>query len=466
MTRHVRNTFSFLLLASLTMSGCSSLLPRSQYARPDVSLPQTWQEPIVTGSSVATNEQWWRDFGDPALSDLIERALTTNNDLAAAAIRVKRAQLSSKLTDTNLTPTVSAAVTGSLTRDLSSHRQTKTSGATLSTSYELDLWGKLAGARDASRWEALASEADRRSTALALVGTVAANYWTIAYLNGRIASVEASIGNAGKVLELVAVQYQAGAVSALDKVQAQQTVASQKAQLTQLRQQRTEARNALAILFDQAPENELPELQRLPSGPLPAVDAGLPASLLAQRPDLRAAELRLKKQLATVDSTRASYYPSFTLTGSLGTSSTSLVEAIRNPYALLGAGLSLPFLQWNTMQLNVEIAKTDYEEAVVTFRQTLYTALGEVENRLSARLRLEEEGGELETSLALARQAEALAELRYRAGATALLPWLDAQEKRREAEQSLAENRLSRLRNRMALYQALGGGGLLSRSGR
>jgi len=457
MTRYSPYKYTLVVIVSLALGGCSGLLPRSQYARPDVSLPQQWQESTVTGSSVATREQWWRDFNDPTLSELIERALTTNNNLAAATIKLKRAQLSSKLTGTNLTPTVSANATSNLNRDLNSRRDTKTSGVTATASYELDLWGKLASARDANKWEAEATGYDRQSTALALVGTVASNYWTIAYLNERIASVEVSIANAGRVLELAEVKYQAGAVSALDKVQAQQTIASQKAQLTQLQQQRTETRNALAILFDQAPENRLPEPKCLPSGSLPNVAAGLPASILAQRPDLQAAELRLKKYLATVDTTRTSYYPSFTLTGSLGTSSTSLIEVIKNPYAALGAGLALPFIQWNTMKLNIEISKTDYEEAVVNFRQTLYSALSDVENSLSARTNYAEEVKQTKESLTLARKAEELAEIRYRSGATALQSLLDVQESRRDAERSLAVVRLAQLKNSMTLYQALGG---------
>jgi NodT family efflux transporter outer membrane factor (OMF) lipoprotein len=441
----------------ILLTGCTTLLPRSQYVRPDVAVPQQWQESAITGSSVATKEQWWRDFNDPTLSGLIEKALTTNNNLAAATIKVKRAQLSARLTDTNLTPTVSATASSSLNWDINNHQSRKASGAVLSASYELDLWGKLAGARDAGKWETEATKYDRQSTALALAGTVATNYWTIAYLNERIASVEASIANSGRLRELVEVKYQAGAVSALDEVQAKQTIASQKAQLTQLRQQRSEARNALAILFDQSPENRLPERQRLSSGSLPNVAAGLPASILAQRPDLQAAELRLKKSLAIVDNTLASYYPSFSLTGSLGTSSTSLTEVIKNPYAVLGVGLTLPFIQWHTMKLNVETSKAEYEEAVVNFRQTLYSALSDVENALSARIHLAEENRQLEETLALARTAEDLVEVRYRAGSTALQSWLDAQESRRDAERALAVNKLSRLKNCMTLYQAIGG---------
>jgi NodT family efflux transporter outer membrane factor (OMF) lipoprotein len=423
-----------------------------------VALPQQWQEPGVTGTAVATGEQWWRDFNDPTLNELIERALRTNNDLAAAAIRVRRAQLNASLTDTNLTPSVSVAANSSISRDLKNHVETRSSGVTGSASYELDLWGKLAGARDASRWEAEATESDRQSTALALIGTVASDYWQIAYLNERIDTARASIAYAERILELVEVKYQAGAVSSLDLVQARQTVASQRAELTQLLRQRSEARNALAILFDQAPENGVPERQQLPDGELPTVSAGLPSSLLAQRPDLKAAEQRLRKFLATVDTTRASYYPSFTLTGTLGTSSTSLLNVLQNPIAALGVGLTLPFIQWNTMKLDVEISKTEYEEAVVNFRQTLYSALSDVENALAGRTRYAEENRLLEESLKLARKAEELAEVRYRAGATPLQSWLDTQESRRSAEKSLAQNRLNRLNSQMKLFQALGGG--------
>ena len=446
-----------LIALNFLLSGCSGLLPRRQYTRPKVSLPQNWQEAGATGTTVANGEQWWRGFNDPTLNELVELALKSNNNLAAAAIKVRRAQLNARLTDANLTPSVTVAANSSYSRDLKNRVDTRSSGVTGSVSYELDLWGKLATARDAGRWEAEATEADRQSTALALIGTVATNYWQIAYLNDRIATAEASIVYAEKILELVEVKYHAGAVSALDQIQARQTLATQRAQLTLLLQQRTEARNALAILFDQKPENIVSERQQLPDGPLPMVSADLPASLLAQRPDLLAAEQRLRKFLANMDSTRAGYYPSFTLTGTLGSSSTSLLQVLQNPYVALGAGLTLPFIQWNTMKLNVEISKTEYEEAVVNFRQTLYSALSDVENALSARSRYVEESRQLEESLALARKAEELVEVRYRMGSTALQSWLDAQENRRNAEKSLAENRLNRFKNCMTLYQALGG---------
>ncbi|MBJ9881532.1 TolC family protein, partial [Burkholderia cenocepacia] len=196
----------------------------------------------------------------------------------------------------------------------------------------------------------------------------------------------------------------------------------------------------------------------LPDAAPPDVAAGLPASLLGRRPDLRAAEFRLRESLAQVDATRTSFYPTFTLTGSAGTTSTSLERVLTNPVGTLGLGLALPFIQWNTMQLQIRVSKSQYEEAVVGFRQRLYTALAEVENALSARVQLEREAEQRTLSLAQAQRAERLAAARFAAGATAVQPWLDQQQVLRSAQSADELTRLNRLNNQMKLYRALGGG--------
>jgi outer membrane protein TolC len=188
------------------------------------------------------------------------------------------------------------------------------------------------------------------------------------------------------------------------------------------------------------------------------VPAGLPADLLGRRPDLRAAECRLRESLANVDVARTRFYPSFTLTGSVGTSSASLERVLSNPVAALSLELALPFIQWNTMQLQIKVSRTQYEEAVVNFRQQLYTALREVENALSARVQLEREGEQRTLSLLQAQRAEALARARFVAGATSVQPWLDEQQRLRDAQGTFALNRLNQLNNQMNLYKALGGG--------
>ena len=399
--------------------------------------------------------RWWAAFNDPQLDALIDDALRTNNNLAAAGIRVQRAQLQAGQANTNLTPSVVGQASTGRSYDLKRGGVAGSSSTSLVTlSYELDLWGRLSAQRSAADWELKATESDRQATALSLVGTTAGLYWQVGYLNQRIALSEAGMEDARRILALVRAKYAAGAVSGLDVAQAGQNLASQEAAHTQLLQQRVEARNALAILFDRPPETAAEEPSQLPNIELPAINAGLPASLLSRRPDLRAAEQRLRGSLANVDATRISFYPVLRLTGSLGTSSTALGELLKNPVGTLGAGLVLPFLQWNTARLTVAVSQTQYEEAVLGFRQSLHTALSEVETTLSSRTQLRDEREKLVVAL---QQAQTLSEVRYRAGATALQPVLDAKDRRRSAEVSLALNRLNQLNATMTLYKALGG---------
>jgi outer membrane protein TolC len=223
-------------------------------------------------------------------------------------------------------------------------------------------------------------------------------------------------------------------------------------------QQRVQARNALAILFDGPPGAAMSEAARLPDGALPDVQPGLPASLLTRRPDLRAAELRLREALSTVDSTRASAYPVLSLTGSVGGTSSALSKVLSDPTGTLGAGLVLPFVQWRDVQRAVDVSKADYEVAVLGYRQAWYQALSDTETALSARVQLDAQADKLRQAVQAARDAERLSEVRYRAGSVALKTWLDAQETRRQAENNLAQVQLSRLGALVTVYQAVGGG--------
>jgi len=256
---------------------------------------------------------------------------------------------------------------------------------------------------------------------------------------------------------LMRARHAAGAVSGLDEASAEAALAALQDTHSQWLQQREEAQNALALLYDGPPEQLLAQADSLPNAPLPTIRAGLPADLLSRRPDLRAAELRLRSSLAAVDQVRASYYPAFTLTAALGGSSSALRDVLQHPLATLGADVLLPFVQWNDMQLNIQVSKTEYQEAVVSFRQTLYSALSEVENALSAQQQTQARVRALRQELALAYYTERLDQARYRAGAVSLQTWLDAQQARRDAEDSLAAQHMAQLDNLATLCLALGG---------
>ncbi|WP_417069987.1 efflux transporter outer membrane subunit [Niveibacterium terrae] len=444
------------LALALVLTGCGGLV-RTPYSAPAIEAPARWQHASREGAALV-DSPWWKAFGDARLDALIERVLANNNDLAAAGIVVKKAWLQAGLAADKQNPALSASLAASRSRELSHDKTTSSAySATASVSYEVDLWGRLASARDAAEWEAKASEQDRADTAWALAATTAKLYWQIAWLNQRIELGEQNIAYGQKALAIARGKREAGAISGVDVLQAEQTLASQQASLSDLVQQRVEARNALSILFNAPPGQSFVVPDRLPEAELPSVEAGLPAALLGRRPDLQAAELRLRETLATGDATRASYYPGFSLTGSLGSSSAALSDLIKNPLGTLGASLSLPFLQWNEMKLSTRVAQADYEKAVISFRQSLYAAMSDVENALSARSQYSAQSAMLQSSFAAAQKIETIYETQYRLGAVPMKTWLDAQQTRREAEVALLANRYQRLVNHVTLIQALGG---------
>lgn len=444
------------LALALVLTGCGGLV-KTPYSAPAISAPARWQHAQHERAALA-DAPWWKAFGDARLDALIEAVLANNNDLAAAGIQVKKAWLKAGLAADKQNPALSSSLAASSSRELSHDKTTSRAySATASVSYEVDLWGRLASARDAAEWEAKASEQDRADTAWALLATTAKLYWQIAWLNQRIELAGQNIAYAQKTLEIARDKHEAGAISGVDVLQAEQTLASQQASLSELVQQRVEAGNALAILFNAPPGQSFAVPDRLPETALPSVEAGLPAALLSRRPDLQAAELRLREALATADATRTSYYPGFSLTGSLGSSSTALSDLIKNPLGTLGAGLSLPFLQWKEMKLSSEAARADFDKAAIAFRQSLYAAMSDVENALSARSQYAGEAELLQRSFAAAKRIEAIYETQYRVGAVPMKTWLDAQQTRREAELALLANRYQRLINHVTLVQALGG---------
>ena len=405
-----------------------------------------------------TQDTWWKGFGDERLDRLVSQVLAVNTDLASAGFRLQRARFNAGLAVSNSLPDFGVSGSAGRTKALSGNSPALDSySASASLSYEIDLWGRLRTQRSIANWEAQATDEDLQTTFLSLVSDTCDLYWTLAFLNQRIASGEQSVARVQRTLSLVQTQFNSGAVSRLELREAEQNLQSQQAAQSQLIQSRVEARNSLTVLLDGTPWPVSDEPQNMSDAHSPAIQTGVPAELLGRRPDLKAAELRLRQSLSQIKVVRASYYPAISLTGSVGGSSDSLSSVLAHPVETLGAGLALPFIHWNEARLNTKIAGTEYEVAANDFRKTLYTAFTEVDNALSARQELAKQVDLSQQSFNSAVEVDRLYEVRYRAGATPLRTWLDAQETRRQSELSLAQTRLSQLQNDSKLFQALGG---------
>ena len=455
---------SALLLGS-SLVGCAAVV-KTPYEQPAINMPGSFQNNKVLSQQIHADilaDQWWTLFKDPQLNNLVNEVLAQNTDLAVAGISLQQARIQARQAQSQQGVRVGdAGLTTRRSFDLEDGDSSSSFGINYpGLSYELDLFGKLANQTEAARWEALASEEDLQATAQSLIGTTAQLYWQLAYLNERYSVVQQNLATAQKTYDLVRVQYRAGAVSGLDLTQAEQAIQSQQATLSQIEQQRVETRTGLAVLLHMPVQQlAIQEPSRLPNIQLPSIQADLPASLLSRRPDLRATELRLRKALANKDANKASYYPSISLTGNLTTgigSSTSLSNALKNPVATLGAGLTLPFLQWNDMKRDLQVNELEYEKAIIQYRQTMYEAFADVENALSNRTELTKQVTLQQRNVELAERTERLTEVRCRNGAVALKNLLDAQETTRNARLSLVQTRQNQYNAYVTLMQALGG---------
>ncbi len=445
---HIATLFS----ATLLLSGC---MMRSDFEAPTVDMPQNWTQDSNQQSVVI--DKWWMRFDDPVLNQIIAQVLVKNSDLALATLTLQKARLQADLGADDYYPDLNLSASGSTSKNLDSGQKSDSYSTGLGISYELDLWGRVSASADQAKWTAMATQQDREATAQSLVATTATLYWQIGYLNDRLTLAEQNVQAARDTLTMTQSQYDNGAVQWVNVLQAERSLASLEVALSQYQQQVVEAQNAFAILFDQAPQLTNKIANSLPSTPIPQVEAGIPADLLARRPDVKAKLFELKSALAGKDQANAAFMPTLTLTGALGGSSNELRDLLKDPIGTLGADLALPFIQWNEMGLNKQIAEVEYQSAIISYRQTLYSAFQDVDNALSAKQQLAYQAEKLLKQYQSAEEVARIYDNQYQNGAIQFSDLLDAQTDERDAKASLLENRYQQYVAQATLYQALGG---------
>ncbi|WP_434635007.1 efflux transporter outer membrane subunit [Chromobacterium sp. CV08] len=436
------------LALALLLAGCQA----TPYQRQALQAPARWTQPVEAAQDMR-REAWWRGFDDPMLLQVLGQARSRNPDLAIALLKLRKAQLAAGLADSDARPTLDGSLSAKHTRPLDGGSGAGTRSIGLTVSYEADLWGRLDASRRAEGEAFVASRYDSASADLLSDSAAAGLYWDIAAQKARLALTEAALADAVRMQALARSKWRAGALADQDAIQADGEVLTQRAGLLGGQEALRKKENALALLLDAPPGAPLPAIAPLAARPaLPGIAAGLPGELLRRRPDLRAAEARLRGKLAEVDQKRADFFPRFSLNGDLGRSS-----AVPGAQLGLGASLSLPFLNWRQMRLKLQSSEADYRLAEIEFRKTVYGAYGEVEEGLAARRRLKDSAALQGEALALAGRHARLAESRYRAGETDMQPWLDAARGERQAREKLLDLNLERLKNLALLYKALGG---------
>ncbi|NDY91921.1 TolC family protein [Ideonella livida] len=445
-------------LLALLLGGCALISPPATPTpeMPSVPVPEAWHQPD-DDEGLSIQPRWWLGFEDPALERFVEQALRSNVRMSVALERLHRARLALRQASASRWPSASAGVDVSLDQPMRQGGGTATLDLSAGLSYEVDLWGRLAAARTAAEFEALATQEDRLATALALVGEVTAQHWELCLANEQLALLDAEVRDVEWMLTIVRVRHKAGAVPETDVTEIEQLLDSLHLQRLELRRNRGTARQALSLLLGAWPEPPAGEGLMVPREGLPPLPAGDPAAVVARRPDVRAAEARLRAQFLAVDEARARLYPGLELSASLSASSERWLKILSNPTLSLGSGLLLPLLEGERRALDLEAEYSRAEEAALQYRHTVMSALSEVENALAERPYLVERVARLTRGAALADRAERVAKARFEAGLSNAMPWLEQRRQKRDSVLALAKGRRDLLGAQMRLYLALGG---------
>jgi outer membrane protein, multidrug efflux system len=452
------------LLAALALAGCTTVGP--DYRPPQIAIPAQWTAAADTISpDAAVLAEWWRQFADPVLDSLVADALAANLDLVTAQAQLREARARRGLAGAQLGPSVSVAASGSRSRS-SAESGTGATRELYSTgfdaSWEPDIFGSLRRGVAAAEADLGASTEVLRDTRVSLVAEVVLNYVDLRTAESRLAIAEASLAARSETYDLVRWRLQAGLVSELDVAQARTELESTRASLPPLRTAVAGARNRLAVLLGRAPGEVQARLVTTAAVPLAGrvAAAGIPADTLRQRPDVRAAERRLAAQTARLGEAEAARYPRFNLSGSLGLEAltlSALGSSGTGTHSLLGA-ITAPIFEFGRIGANIEIQDALLEQAVVTYRAAVLTALEEVENALVAVANASERRARLTLATDAARETLQIAEQRYASGLADFLSVLDSQRTLLTLEDQLASSTGELASAQIQLYKALGGG--------
>lgn len=452
---------SAFAVALLGLSGCASL---QRPATPTVPLPVPagWSAAAPTAGAVAALAQWWQRFDDPALPALVEQALTGSTDIAAAQARLRQARAQRDLTAAGRTLSVSG--NGSAQANRSEGTATaERYAASIDARWDADLWGGTAAGLRAAEATAEASAVTLAGTRVAVAAEVALNLLQLRGTQARLDNARANLDSQQQTLQIVQWRADAGLVTQLDVEQAKTAVEQTRAQIPALQASAGQAMNALAVLTGRAPGTLADMLQPrtpalAPATP-PDLALALPAEVLRQRPDMRAAELQLQAAAARVDQADAGRLPSLSLGGSIGLDALSLGGLGSAPaVASLLASISVPLFDGGRIGAEVRQQEAARDEAEVAYRATLLAALQEVEDTLVALRGTREELAAQQAAAASALQAAQIAEQLYRSGLVDFQNVLQTQRTLLSAQDSVAATATTLATEHVRLYKALGGG--------
>lgn len=458
-------TLAPVALLAAVLAGCAAVGP--DHRRPEVALPAAFPGEAARPAA-AVQPRWWTLYGDPVLTKLVDDALVRNADVRAAAARVDETEAVLAQARAAMFPQVDlqgtstrsrASTVGAIPLPASAPVLQNANRLVLSTTFEIDFWGRLRRADEAARAQALGSRYAEGVVGLALAGATAQAYFALRSLDAQAASVRGTVKAREDSLDLARRRAAGGVASDLDVQQATASLADARVQLRELQRQRALVEHQLAVLTG-TPGATVPagNLAALPVPPVPP--AGLPSTLLERRPDIRQAEASLASATALIGVTKAQEYPTFSLTGFLGGQAAALENIASSGGRVFSIGGSVvwPIVDAGRYRARTREAEARAEQAAAAYEKTVQGAWREVADALDTLRAAAESEADVEARLKAARETVRVTQIRYEAGYSAYLEVLDAQRTLNAAELAAIQNRQARLSASVDVMKSLGGG--------
>jgi outer membrane protein, multidrug efflux system len=457
--------FLTAILGCAALAGC---MVGPNYHRPAVQSPAVYRDlsqnpqSQVQATSYA-DLPWWQVFEDPQLQELIRTALKQNYDLQIATERINAARAAVTITRSSLFPQVSG--NANFTGGQEGTFQTKSNFLTLTAdaAFQLDLFGKLRRATEASRAQLLATQDAQQTVILTLVSDVASDYFALLELDLQLQITYETIKTQQDSVKLTKFRVEHGVATKLDVLQAQQVLDTANATVPDLERLIAQQEDAISILLGNYPQG-IKRGRPLVEQPLPPqVPPGLPSTLVERRPDIRQAEQNLVAANAEIGVAKAEFFPQISLTGSGGGSfgrSSAFSGLMSSQLGIwaYGAQVSQPIFTGGALTGNLKYAKSQNEQTLLAYRQAIQVAFGEVSDALIGYEKLHEVRLRQEDTVADLAESVRLSVMRYRGGTTTYLEVLDGQRSLFNAELTLAQARGSEYQSLVQLYRTLGGG--------
>jgi multidrug efflux system outer membrane protein len=455
-----------LLLLFIFSNLISCALVGPDYKRPEINLPNTYHQEVNKENIATDLNNWWKLYQDPALDDLMDKALNKNVDINAAIARLEEADAYLKQVGAALIPSVDLTSQGNRSKATETgiippsfvQPFRKNFNIQLGTSFELDFWGRLRRAKESARAEYIASQYSKDTVVLSLQSTLASNYLLLRSIDSQILALKDNVVSRKENLELTKKRLESGLISALDLHQAEAALNNLSAQLSDLMRQREIVSNQLILLSGDMnlniPENKLDALVTPPIPP-----ANMPSSLLESRPDIKEAEQIMIAANANIGVAKAALFPNIVLTANFGRESAELknIDKTGSDIWGIGLGLTLPIFDSGRAQTRVSQATAKQKQALSYYESSIQNAFKEVNNAIVSLKEYTEQENDLKLTQDAAKKAMDIASNRYKAGYSSYLEYLDAQRVYNDASIAYIQKRQLRLMASVELFKSLGG---------